>query len=77
MIGILGAQSESGHTISAPFIKRETSSSILAEKGKSWRPIGGAPELGREGGEEEEEEVMVVEEEEEEETGGDSRRRRR
>lgn len=39
----------SGHAICAPFIKRETSSSILAEKGKSWRPIGGAPELGREG----------------------------
>lgn len=30
-------------------MKRETSSSILAEKGKSWRPVGGAPELGREG----------------------------
>lgn len=37
-------------------------------RGKSWRPIGGAPELGREGCEEEEVE---------EETGGDDSRRRR
>ncbi len=54
-------EADPGHTICAPFIKRETSSSILAEKGKSWRPVGGAPELGREGEEEEEEGVMVRE----------------
>lgn len=47
-------EADPGHAIWTPFIGRETSSSILAEQGKSWRPIGGAPELGREEEEEEE-----------------------
>lgn len=44
----------SGHivVISAPLLTgRQTFSSILAEKGKSWRPIGGAPEQERRRGE--------------------------